>query len=85
MSVSVELSYLEVADVFEDKGVVDVYGLADLIVHCVDIGLVHGHALFGQGGGVVDGNVVEFRVVLPILIWRGTYKTTSQAFCLIEK
>lgn len=40
--------HLEVADVLEDKGVVDVDGLADLVVHGVDVGLVHGHALLGQ-------------------------------------
>ena len=41
--------YLEVADVLEDKRVVDIDGLADLVVHCVDVRLVHGHALLGQG------------------------------------
>lgn len=40
--------YLEVADVLEDEGVVDVDGFADLVVHGVDVGLVHGHALLGQ-------------------------------------
>lgn len=52
----------------EHEGVVDVDGFADLVVHGVDVGLVHGHALLGQRRGVVDGNVVEFRVVLPVLI-----------------
>lgn len=52
----------------EDKGVVDIDGFAYLVVHCVDVGLVHGHALLGQGRGVVDGNVVELWVVLPVLI-----------------
>ena len=61
-------AHLEVADVLEDEGVVDVDGLADLVVHGVDVGLVHGHALLGQRGGVVDGNVMELRVVLPVLI-----------------
>lgn len=32
----------------EDKGVVDVDGLANLVVHGIDVGLVHGHALLGQ-------------------------------------
>ena len=59
---------LQVADVLEDKRVVDVYGLADLIIHGVDVGLVHGHALLGQGRSVVDGDVVELRVVLPVLV-----------------
>lgn len=39
--------YLEVTDVLEDKRIVDIDGLADLVVHCVDVGLVHGHALLG--------------------------------------
>ena len=47
--VSVAALHLKVADVLEDKRVVDVDGLADLVVHCVDVGLVHGHALLGQG------------------------------------
>ena len=49
MSGCVAALHLEVADVLEDKRVVDIDGLADLVVHCVDIGLVHGHALLGQG------------------------------------
>ena len=54
----------------EDEGVVDVDGLADFVVHGVDVRLVHRHALLGQRGGVVDGDVVELRVVLPVLVWR---------------
>lgn len=60
---------LEVADVLEDEGVVDVDCLPDLVVHGVDVGLVDGHALPGQRRGVVDGNVVELWVVLPVLVW----------------
>lgn len=52
----------------EDEGVVDVDGLADLVVHGVDVGLVHGHALPGQRRSVVDGDVVELGVVLPVLV-----------------
>ena len=52
----------------EDEGVVDVDGLADFVVHGVDVRLVHRHALLGQRGGVVDGDVVELRVVLPVLV-----------------
>lgn len=52
----------------EDKGVVNVDGLADFVVHGVHVGLVHGHALLSQGGGIVDRNVMEFRVILPVLI-----------------
>ena len=59
---------LEVADVLEDKRVVDVNGLADLVIHGVDVRLVDSHALPGQRRGVVDGDVVELRVVLPVLI-----------------
>lgn len=55
---------------FEDKWVVNVDGLADLVVHGVDIGLVNSHTLLGQGGGVVDGYIMQLRMVLPILIWK---------------
>ena len=61
--------HLEVADVFEDKGVVDVDGLADLLVHGVDVGLVDGHALLSQRRGVVDGDVMQLRVLAPILVY----------------
>lgn len=61
-------THLEVADVFEDKGVVDVDGLANLVVHGVDVGLVHSHALPGQRRRVVNGDVMKFWVVLPVLI-----------------
>lgn len=56
----------------EDEGVVDVDGLADLVVHGVDVGLVHGHALPGQRRGVEDRDVVELGVVLPVLVWDRT-------------
>lgn len=60
----------------EDKGVVDVDSLADLVVHGVDVGLVHSHALPGQRRGVVDRDVVELWVVLPVLVW---IKNTSRS------
>lgn len=60
--------HLEVADVLENEGVVDVDLLPDLVVHGVHVGLVHGHALLGQGRCVVNRDVVELRVVLPVLI-----------------
>lgn len=63
------LTNLEVADVLENERVVDVDGLADLVVHGVDVGLVDRHALPGQRRGVVDGDVVELRVVLPVLVF----------------
>lgn len=53
---------------FEDKGVVDVDGLADLIIHGINVGLVNSHALPCQGRSVVYGNVMELWVVLPVLI-----------------
>lgn len=64
----INVTHLEVADVLEDEGVVDVNGLADLVVHSVDVGLVDGHALLGQRRRVVDGNVMELWVVLPVLV-----------------
>lgn len=64
-------THLEVADVLEHEGVVDVDLLADLVVHGVHVGLVHGHALLGQGRRVVDGDVVQLGVVLPVLVCRG--------------
>ncbi len=60
---------LKIADMLEDKRVVNVDGLADLVIHGVHIGLVHRHALLCQGWGIVDRNVVEFRVILPVFIW----------------
>lgn len=66
-----KLTHLEVTDVLEDEGVVDVDSLADLVVHGIDVGLVNGHALLCQRGGVVDGDVVELRVVLPVLVYSG--------------
>lgn len=59
---------LQVADVFEDKGIVDVDGLADLVVHGINVGLVNGHALPCQRRSVVYGNVMELWMVLPVLI-----------------
>lgn len=63
-----EDAHLEIADMLEDKRVVNIDGLADLVVHGVHVGLVHSHALLSQGGGIVDRNVMKFRVILPIFI-----------------
>lgn len=60
--------HLQVADVFEDKGIVDVDGLADLVIHGINVGLVNGHALPCQRRSVVYGNVMELWMVLPVLI-----------------
>lgn len=70
MSLRLACAHLEIADVLEDKRVVDVDGLAYLVVHGVDVGLVHSHAFLGQRGGVVDGDVMQLWVVLPVLICR---------------
>lgn len=61
-------THFKVADVFEDKGVVDVNGLADLVVHGIDVSLVNSHTLLSQGGGVVDGDVMQLWMILPVLI-----------------
>lgn len=63
-----EDAHLEIADMLEDKRVVNIDGLADLVIHGIHVGLVHSHALLSQGGGIVDRNVMEFRVILPIFI-----------------
>ena len=69
--------HLEVADVLENKGVVDVDLLPDLVVHGIHVGLVHGHALLGQRRCVVNGYVMQLRVVLPVLICRGFTEEAS--------
>lgn len=71
-------AHLQVTDVFEDKRVVDVDGFADLVVHGVDVGLIDSHAFPGQRRSVVDGNVVELWVVLPVLVWT----TGTNSFCV---
>lgn len=72
------LGDLEVADVLEDKGVVNIDSLANFVVHGVDVGLVHGHALLGQGRGVVDRDVMELRMVLPVLVWRKAFNRKQE-------
>lgn len=69
---SVDNLYLQIADMLEDKRVIDIYGLANLVVHCVNISLVHSHALLGQGRCIIDGDVVELWVILPVLICKRT-------------
>lgn len=41
-------SHLQVTNVFEDEGIIDVDLLADFVVHGVHVRLVHGHTLLGQ-------------------------------------
>lgn len=59
---------LEVADVLEDEGIVDGNLPLDATVHGADVRLVDGHALLGERGGVVDGNVVKFGVLRPVFV-----------------
>ena len=59
---------LQVGDVLEHKRIVDGDLATDPLVHRVDEGLVDGHALFGEGGGVVDGDVHQVRVRRPVLV-----------------
>ena len=54
----------------ELERVADVDFLSDLVVHGVDVGLVHGHAAFGQRGRVVNGNIVQLGVMRPVLVYR---------------
>lgn len=52
----------------ENKRVADGNLPLDSVVHGVDVRLVDGHALFGQRRGVVDGNVVQLRMLTPVLV-----------------
>lgn len=75
-------SHLKVANVFENKGVIDVDLLADFVVHGVHVCLVHGHTLLGQRRCVVYWDIMEFRVVLPVLVWRDVMRQIP--FCYVE-
>jgi len=59
---------LQVGNVPENKGVVHRNLPANAIVHGIDVRLVDGHALFGQRGSIVDGNLMELWVLRPELI-----------------
>ena len=59
---------LEIRDVFEDERIADADLLADLLVHRVDVRLVDGHALARERRRVVDGRLVQLRVVGPVLV-----------------
>lgn len=41
---------------------------SDPIIHGIDVGLIYCHASLSQRRSIVDRNVMEFRVVGPILI-----------------
>ena len=43
--------------------------LSDLVIHGVDISLIDGHAALCQRGRIVNGNVVQLRVVGPVLVY----------------
>lgn len=53
---------------FKDEGVIDVDLLADFVVHGIDIGLVDSHTFLCQGRGIVDRDVMELGMVLPVFI-----------------
>ena len=56
-------------DALEDKGVVSLgEPRSDIRVHRVDVGLVYSHTLLCQTRRIVDGDVVQFRVFLPVLV-----------------
>ena len=62
------INAFEVGDVLEHKRIVDSDLTADSFVHRVDESLVDSHALLGEGGGVVDGDVNQVRVRRPVLV-----------------
>ena len=62
------INALQVGDVFEHEWIIDGNLPPDSLVHGIDEGLVDGHALLGQAGGVVDGNVGQLRVGCPVLV-----------------
>ena len=59
---------LQVTDVLKDERIVDCDLTTNLFIHGIHEGLVNGHALFSQGGRVVNGNFVQFRMRGPVLI-----------------
>ena len=42
--------------------------VADPLIHGVDVCLVNNHAPFCKGGSIIYGDVIELRIVRPILI-----------------
>ena len=60
--------YFETGNVLENEWIVDGDLPPALVVHRVDVGLIDGHALLGEGRGVVDRDLVKFRVGRPILV-----------------
>ena len=65
---SSETAYLQIADVAELEGVPGVPLLPYGGVHGVGVGLIHRHALLGQAARVVDRDVVQLRVVRPVVV-----------------
>ena len=45
--------------------------VADPLIHGVDVCLVNSHAPFCKGGSIIYGDVMELRMVRPILIRPG--------------
>ena len=50
--------YLEIGDVLEDKRITDGDLFPNLLVHSVDVRLEHAHTLLGQGGRIIDRDVM---------------------------
>ena len=64
---------------FEDKWVAHGDLPTDLLIHGVDVGLVDGHTLLSQLTGVVDGHIMQLRVLRPVLIWNIKFTLKSTA------
>eukprot|EP00126_Sphaerothecum_destruens_P008623 Sdes_comp20282_c0_seq2m13849 len=62
------LHAFQVGNVLEHKGVGDGKLAPDFLVHHVHIRLVDGDALFRQRGRIVDGDIVQFRMLLPVFV-----------------
>lgn len=60
--------YIQIANMLENKWIVDVDLLADFVIHGIDVCLINSHAFLCQRGGVVNGDVVELRMILPVFI-----------------
>ncbi len=67
---------------FEHKRVAHGDLASDLVIHGIDVGLVHTHTLFGQLGSIVDRYIMKFWMIAPIFILE---KSTPKHFKLTLK
>lgn len=74
----VQTAYLQVRDVFKNKGIVDGNLSSNFFIHCIDVRLINCHAFFCQRRRIINRDIVQLRMLTPIFICRNPKRNIAE-------